>query len=231
MTDLGGSRESLETQPKVKICGLTRREDALLAAEAGADFLGVVLVAGTPRCLAPGEARRILEGIPLPAVAVMADLAVAGAVSVARETGAAVVQLHGEETPDMVSEIRNAGPWRVWKALRVREARDVEAGLELYGDVADGLLMDAWHPCQKGGTGQAFSWEAVASLQPGFPARLTRILAGGLTPENVEEAVKMLRPHVVDVSSGVERRPGIKDRKKVGAFIRSVRMVGEGGIR
>jgi len=231
MNDSSLPGEGPDTQVKVKICGLTRREDALFAEEAGADFLGVVLVRGTPRCLAPQEAGKILEGVSRPTVAVMADLEVEEAVSVAQAVGCAVIQFHGDETPDFVSRVREAGPWRVWKALRVRDPGDVAAGLERFGAVAHGLLLDAWHPSHKGGTGRSFSWGGVAGAEIAFPPRLTRIVAGGMDPDNVGDAVAILRPHVVDVSSGVEESPGVKDRKKVEAFIRRVRMAGKGGDR
>ncbi len=216
---------------KVKICGLTRREDAYFAEEAGADFLGVVLVPGTPRCLDPDDAAQVLADVTRPIVAVIADWEVGEAVSAAQVVGCDVIQLHGDETPDQVSQVRDAGPWRVWKALRIREPGDVAVGLDRFGGVAHGLLLDAWHPSHKGGTGRVFSWGGVAGADITFPSQLTRIVAGGMDSDNVGDAVALLRPHVVDVSSGVEESPGVKDRRKVEAFIRSVRMAGKGGVR
>jgi phosphoribosylanthranilate isomerase len=228
MTDPAGPPDLLAHRPKVKICGLTRREDVLMAEEEGADFLGVVLVPETPRFLVPEEGGKITAGLSIPVVAVMADPSVAEAVSAAQAAGAGVIQLHGNETPDTLARIREAGPWTVWKALRVKDPEDVEAGLKRFGSVAHGLLLDAWHPSRKGGTGQVFSWRGVAGAAIPFPPNLTRIVAGGLNSDNVGDAVDLLRPHVVDVSSGVEKGPGVKDRRMVKAFIGRVRMAGKG---
>ncbi len=213
---------------KVKICGLTRRADALQAAGAGADYLGVVLVPNTPRAGTPEEARALLDGIQVPSVMVVADLAVSELISTAEVVGASVIQLHGGEPPELVTALREAGPWKVWKSLRVRGRADVMKGLELFGGVADGLLLDGWHPEKTGGTGTPFSWEEVAEVRDAVPPGLLLVAAGGLRPDNVREAVIRLRPHVVDVSSGVEERPGIKNRSRVEAFIQSVRAVRAG---
>lgn len=218
------------TEPMVKICGLVRRADALHAAEAGADYLGVVLVAGSPRARTPEEARQLLFGIQRPVVIVVADLPVPRLVAAAETVGASVVQLHGNEPPEVVQEIRESGPWSVWKALRVREAGDVVRGLARFGAVADGLLLDGWHPERLGGTGEPFPWGAVSGVRELAPPELRLIAAGGLRPQNVREAIARLRPHIVDVSSGVESRTGVKDPALVEAFIRSVRWETGGGI-
>jgi phosphoribosylanthranilate isomerase len=209
--------------PSIKICGLTRREDAELAAGAGADFLGVVLVPGTPRALSPKAARDVLGGLAPPAVAVMADLPLDQAAALAETIGAAVVQLHGGETPAFAGDLKELGPWKVWKAIRVKGVEDVLRGLDAYGAVVDGILLDGWHPRKKGGSGTPFSWEEVAEVRGKVPEEVRLIAAGGLSPENVEEAIRRLRPHVVDVSSGVEERPGIKSPEKVRAFVRNAR--------
>lgn len=228
MIDSSALQGSLRPDTKVKICGLTRRVDALYAAEAGADYLGVVLVPNTPRARTPEEARALLDGIPVPAVIVVADLPLAGLKEAAEGVGASVVQLHGDESPELAAEIRNAGPWEVWKALQVRERADVLNGFDRFGGVVDGLLLDAWHPTRTGGTGTPFPWEDVAGALEAAPPGLLLVVAGGLRPDNVNEAVIKLRPQVVDVSSGVEERAGIKDRIKVEAFIRTVRAANVG---
>ena len=227
MSDRGPAPGSTGQGPRVKICGLTRREDALYAAEAGADYLGVVLVPDSPRYLDPAAARRIVEGLAPSAVVVVADLAVGAAAGVAREVGASVIQLHGEESPEVVALLRDAGPWKVWKALRVRGLDDVEEGLDRYGSVVDGILLDGWHPNHRGGTGRAFSWDEVEGVGRDIPPGVSFIAAGGLGPENVGEAIRRLRPHVVDVSSGVERSPGIKDPRKVSEFIHEAWRAGQ----
>jgi len=215
----------------VKVCGLTRTGDAIHAARAGADFLGVVLVPNTPRFQTPEQAKLTLNGIRLPTVVVMADLGRFDAVQAAEIVGADVIQLHGEEPPELVAELRQDGPWEVWKALRLRNASELRVGLARYGPVVDGLVLDGWHPEKRGGTGVAFSWEEVAEVRGEVPEGLLLVIAGGLTAENVCEAVVRLRPDVVDVSSGVEERPGIKDQRMVETFIRNVRGEEVGGRR
>jgi phosphoribosylanthranilate isomerase len=229
MSDRNPGAEAPFSPPKVKICGLTRREDAVLAWRAGADFLGVVLVPDTPRYRTPQEAGRILRDLPVQGVVVGADLSPEEAASSALEAGASVVQLHGGETPEVVARVREAGPWRVWKACRVRHAEDVREALNRYADAADGLLLDGWHPNRLGGSGRTFSWADVAGADLVFPEHLIKILAGGMSPANVVEAVNALRPKVVDVSSGVEKSLGIKDAAKVTQFIERVRKVERGG--
>ncbi len=211
------------SKTKVKICGLTRRADALHAAEAGADYLGVVLVPNTPRARTPAEAKALLDGIQVPSVIVVADLALSDLRTVAEEVGADVIQLHGDETPEMVTELRQTGAWGIWKALRVRGWSEVMDGLARFGGVVDGLLLDGWHPEKTGGTGKPFPWGEVAEVRDAYPPGLVLVAAGGLRPDNVREAVIKLRPHVVDVSSGVEERPGKKDQAQVEEFIREVR--------
>ena len=211
---------------RVKICGLTRRKDAVRAAEAGADFLGVVLVGDSPRGLSPGEAGVVVRGLDLPVVAVAADLSPEEAAAAAETVGASILQLHGNETPDEVARLGELGDWELWKALRVRDAGEVKEGLASFSETVTGLLLDGWHPIQKGGTGSPFPWEAVAGVRDLFPPGLLFIAAGGLTPENVGRAISGLRPHVVDVSSGVEREPGIKDHSRIFDFIRAAREPG-----
>jgi phosphoribosylanthranilate isomerase len=211
----------------VKICGLTRREDALEAAAAGADFLGVVSVPESPRFRTPQEARALAEGIDRPLVIVVADLTLGESVEAAGVSGAAVVQLHGREPPELVEILGKEGPWEVWKALRIQGPEDLKTGLDLYGEKAIGLLLDAWHPHRKGGTGVPFSWSDLADLRDAVPERILLGLAGGLSPENVSEAISCLRPNLVDVSSGVEGNPGQKNHARIRAFLEQVRGHGE----
>jgi len=216
---------------RVKICGLTRRQDALHAAESGADFLGVVLVARSPRAVTPSGAREILDRIAVPSVMVVSDMEISRVVAAAETVGASVIQLHGNEGPEMVEELRSSGRWKIWKALRVRNAEVLREGLRRFAPRVDGLLLDSWRPGLTGGTGQVFPWEVAETVRSEVPSGLDLVVAGGLTPENVERAVARLRPQVVDVSSGVEGRPGVKDRRRVEAFIRRVRGTEEGAGR
>lgn len=215
-----------EPRPRVKICGLTRRLDAEAAARLGASYLGTVLVPGSPRHVTPEEARRVTEGLEAVPVAVVADLGVAGTVEAAGAAGAEVVQLHGSETVREVTEVADAGPWKVWKVLRLGAgALDRDAALE-FSDVADGLLLDAWHPRRLGGTGRPFPWDEAAPLLAELRGRVLRIAAGGLDPSNVGRAVEVLDPDVVDVSSGVESEPGVKDQARIRRFLRRARSAG-----
>jgi phosphoribosylanthranilate isomerase len=215
--------------PAVKICGLTRREDAEAALRAGADYLGVILVPGSPRGLTADRAETVTRGLGAGVVAVLADADPNAAVRDATTLGAAVVQLHGEETPAYAAEMGRAGPWEVWKALRVRNVEDVLRTFDAYGDVVQGILLDGWHPRHRGGAGVLFAWEEVSRLRAAFPPGIRFIAAGGLHPGNVAEAVHRLSPHVVDVSSGVETRPGIKDWTKMTAFVGKARRALKGG--
>lgn len=214
----------------VKICGLTRLDDARAAAAAGADYLGAILSPGFSRSVPVERAARfrsVAEGTPGHAVptlvAVLVDATLADATAAARASGAGVLQLHGGEPPSFLRGLRREGPWTLWKALQVRAADDVARALEDYGDVADGLLLDGWHEGRGGGVGARFPWEVVETVRAAFPAGLAFIAAGGLSPSNVAEAVRRLAPDVVDVSSGVEGRVGEKDGAKVRDFIRSAR--------
>lgn len=214
--------------PAVKICGLTRKEDAREAVNAGAGFLGVVLVPGTPRALTAHEAGDLFSGLSVPVVAVLADVPLDQAATEGTACAAGVLQLHGRESPEYVDSLRGQGPWAIWKALRVRTPDDVRRGLDGFGELVDGILLDGWHPHRKGGTGSSFSWKDVEAVRECFPAGLKLILAGGLTPRNVDEAIRRLNPDIVDVSSGVESSPGIKDSKQIKAFIQSARQAGKG---
>ncbi|NNK64756.1 MAG: phosphoribosylanthranilate isomerase [Gemmatimonadetes bacterium] len=207
--------------PRTKICGLTRIDDAGLAGRAGADFVGAILSPGYGRSVQPETAARFAEVSGRPLVAVTVDADVADLIEVAGRSGASVLQLHGDEPVERLAELRDAGDWELWKALRVRTADEVRAALDRFGEAADGLVLDGWHPEHRGGSGIRFPWDLVEPLRREFPAGLRFISAGGLQPDNVAEAVQRLSPDVVDVSSGVEIEHGIKDPARVRAFIRN----------
>ena len=196
---------------RVKICGITTKEDALAAVEAGADALGFVFVEKSPRCVSPQKAAAMIRELPpfVQTVGLFVDEEAAQVNWTVDFCGLDLVQLHGDEEPDDCVEVNR----RVIKAFRVRDAASL-AGIRRY-QVA-GYLLDAWSPEAHGGTGQTFDWGLVRSA--GISDRL--ILAGGLTPENVAGAVRIVAPYGVDVSSGVESAPGRKDPDKVRDFIR-----------
>lgn len=207
----------------VKICGITRRADAEVAADAGARYIGAVLVPGSPRKVLPELAGTFCAGLDVELVIVVADEATAEVVEWAGSSGASVVQLHGSEPPQVVRDVRNAGDWEVWKAVGARDVATVHRAVEAYGAVADAVLVDGWHPDRIGGTGVTVGWSELTDLRERLRGRGRLIAAGGLTPENVGPVVALARPHVVDVSSGVEQRPGHKDPERVRAFVRAAR--------
>ncbi|MFV2006079.1 MAG: N-(5'-phosphoribosyl)anthranilate isomerase [Longimicrobiales bacterium] len=210
----------LATRPAAKICGVTRLEDARVAESLGAGYVGMILSGGFERSVTPEVAASITSSLEIKTVAVLVDESVEAAARVAETVGVDVLQLHGNEPEGVVAELGSTGDWLVWKALRLREAQDLERGLERYGGSVDGFLLEGWHPSKVGGSGVAFAWEEFAAARDLFPEGITLIAAGGLTPENVREAVSLLRPDVVDVSSGVELDVGIKDSGLVQAFVR-----------
>ena len=201
---------------KVKICGITNIEDALHAARCGADALGFVFFAGSPRCIEPETARSIIAALPpfVTSVGLFVNERPERIEETAAFCGLDLLQLHGDEPP---AACRIPGR-RVTKALRVRDEQSLVQAADY--DVA-GLLLDAWVPGAFGGTGRSFNWQLAARLARQCPV----ILAGGLTPRNVAEAVRTVRPWAVDVSSGVEASPGKKDPEKVAAFIRKAKAV------
>jgi phosphoribosylanthranilate isomerase len=201
---------------RVKICGITAAEDARHAAACGADALGFVFFAASPRCVTPAQARAII--VTLPPFVVRVGLFVnedpAQIRAIVAECGLDAVQLHGDEPP----AVCRALPCRVIKGIRPRAAAEL-AAFAAYPAAA--LLVDAAVPGQFGGTGQRADWDLARQLA----ARRQVILAGGLTPDNVAEAVRQVRPYAVDVASGVERAPGHKDPEKVARFIRMAKEV------
>lgn len=209
---------------KVKICGLTRPEDATHAARAGADYLGLVFFPPSPRAIDPRDAGAIVAGIPshVCKVALLVDPDDALIDTVA-QLPVDMLQLHGHESPDRVEAIKSRTGLPVMKAIGVREAGDL-AGIQTYADVADQLLIDAKPPkgaTRPGGNAIAFDWRLLTGL--GWP--LPWMLAGGLSAETVAEAVRITGAHQLDISSGVERAPGIKDPDKVSMFIEAAHAV------
>lgn len=213
-----------ETRPavRVKICGLCRPEDARLAAGAGADYLGVVFAPG-PRCQAAESAGRIWGDLGVTRVGVFADSDRAEVCRVAERLGLGVVQLHGQESPEFCRRVRAAGPWKIWKAIRVREGERLLDRVREFDGAVDGVLVEPFSERGLGGTGAPLRPDVVMGARGGWPRGLDLIVAGGLRPENVAAVVRWTRPDVVDVSSGVEARIGEKDRDRVVAFLRSAR--------
>ena len=199
---------------RVKICGITSAEDAAAAVDAGADALGLIFVAGTPRCVAPDAAAGILEAVPplVATVGVFLDHPLAELLRIVAALRLHAVQLHGQEPAAYSRRI----PVPVIRALRVRDAASLHP-LETYP--AHAFLLDAYVEGLPGGTGTPISWDLALRAKGGKPV----ILSGGLRPETVAQAVRLVRPYGVDVSSGVEASPGRKDHRKVREFIVNVR--------
>ncbi|MFH1073490.1 MAG: phosphoribosylanthranilate isomerase [Candidatus Firestonebacteria bacterium] len=201
---------------KIKICGITNLEDALFAAEYGANALGFVF-AKSPRQIKPDQVRKIIEKLPpfIDKVGVFVNEAPSLVLKIARDSGLTSVQLHGEEIPEFCALL---SPLAVIKGVRVRNDSDIKM-LSAYGLVS-AYILDSFVKEKKGGTGKVFDWElALLAKKHGKPV----ILSGGLTPLNILEALKKVKPYGVDVSSGVESKPGKKDKKKIKDFIKKVK--------
>lgn len=208
---------------QVKVCGITRVEDGLNAARAGADYLGFIASDGFSRSAPVSLGARLAAETGLRVTAVTVDEPIERLAQVGLESAASILQLHGEESPETLRALRERGPWKLWKGLRVRSSDEVSRALDRYGECADGILLDGWHPEHRGGSGARFPWDLVAPLRDSFPRDLHFIAAGGLTPSNVASAVLELRPDVVDVSSGVEMEKGIKDAGRIRTFIENAK--------
>ncbi|NIE73770.1 phosphoribosylanthranilate isomerase [Pantoea sp. Tr-811] len=198
-----------------KICGITRIEDALAAAEAGADAIGFVFYAKSPRAVDVRQARAIIAELPpfVTTVGLFVNASRCELNEILEVVPLDLLQFHGDETPADCE-----GYHRPWiKALRVRPGDDLEAACQHYRG-ASGILLDTYVAGVPGGTGEAFDWALV-------PARLSKpvILAGGLSAANVGQAIAQVKPYAVDVSGGVEQAKGIKDAAKIEAFMRAVK--------
>jgi phosphoribosylanthranilate isomerase len=205
---------------RVKICGITSLDDALVAVDAGADALGFVFYPQSPRAVTPKTAGDIVARLPafVLAVGVFVNVDLAAVRQNMSDCGLQLAQLHGNESPAYCAELGRLAV----KAIRVRDHRDL-ATMSAYHVGA--FLLDAFVPDTPGGTGTPIDWELAVDAKPFGPI----ILAGGLTPNNVGEAVRRVRPYGVDVSSGVELSPGKKDGAKVRAFIANAKASGRDG--
>jgi phosphoribosylanthranilate isomerase len=209
---------------RVKICGITQPDQGIAIAGYGATALGFILVPSSPRYVSPTAIRTVITAIsrPLDYIGVFADADIETIRRAVRESGLTGVQLHGGESPGFCERLRQALPGvEMIKALRVRDGETLEKAA-IYGDRVDTLLLDAYHPGQLGGTGQTLDWTAIAKWRSPLPW----FLAGGLTAENILDALTHLSPQGIDLSSGVERSPGDKDLGKVALLFDRLRSIG-----
>jgi phosphoribosylanthranilate isomerase len=206
--------------PKTKVCGITNAGDALAAVEAGADALGFIFYEKSPRYIAPAVACRIIAELPplVTSVGVFVNESLATVRSIMDSCQLGVAQLHGDENASYCQELGRP----VMKALRLRNRESLLALAEYQGrGNVRGFVLDTFSDLTYGGTGQVCDWTLAAEVAKSTPV----LLAGGLTTDNVAEAIRVVRPYGVDVNSGVESAPGKKDHAKLRAFLEAVRVV------
>lgn len=204
----------------IKICGITNLEDALAAVGAGADAVGFNFYKPSPRYIAPQAAREIIEQLPKTVLTVgvfVNEESPQAAMNIANEATIKALQLHGDESPDYCREL--AAQASVIKTLAVSDSFDPKLACEYQ---VDAIMLDTRDNRLRGGTGRVFDWSIAQQVSRLVP-RL--YLAGGLSPENVEEAINTVRPYAVDACSSLEARPGIKNHERMRAFIDTVRGV------
>jgi phosphoribosylanthranilate isomerase len=204
-----------------KICGLTRSVDAEAADAAGAGYLGVIF-AGGPRMRSPADARATLAGRRARKVGVFGSQSPEEIAEICSTVRLDVVQLHGDATAERVAAVRAATGLEVWAVVRTADGVLPEVAEEL-ADAADALVVDTLVSGRLGGTGVAIPWGRLGESLDAMTVAARVVLAGGLTPDNVAEAIEYVAPSIVDVSSGVESAPGIKDHARIRAFIAAVR--------
>ncbi len=206
---------------RIKMCGVTRLADALAAVAAGVDALGFIFFEKSPRYIDPEAARLIIEQLPpfVDAVGVFVDKKNREVDEIVQYCRLGYVQLHGEESPKYCEHlVRFASPCQVIKAFRVGSHTSSDE-FAAYAPHVKGFLLDTFRPDQVGGTGTSFDWSMVADLDLQKPF----ILAGGLDVNNIAAAIQAVQPYGVDVNSGVEQRPGIKDHRLIREFVYTVR--------
>ena len=201
-----------EKQVKVKVCGMTSLKDALNAVEGGADAVGFIFYKKSPRSVTMKTVREIVLELPpfVDTVGVFVDETAEQINKIADYCNLDIIQLHGDESPTYCKKIRR----KVIKAFRIKDMQSVK---KISNFQVSGFLLDTFSEKLHGGTGKVFDWNLALPAKKFGPV----IMAGGLTPNNVQQAVRQIRPYGVDVCSGVESEPGIKDHKKVRAFLKN----------
>lgn len=208
---------------RVKICGLRQAEHVHAAVAAGADALGFVFYPPSPRAITPDAAAELVALVPpfVQTVGLVVNPDPAELQQWVQTSGVDMLQFHGDETPEFCAQVCQQMSQRIglpfFKAIRMKPGLDLEAELPQW-HAARGILLDAWHPDLPGGTGEQFDW---ANVPERWRSRI--ILAGGLTPNNVGQAIRTVQPYAVDVSGGVEAQKGVKDTARIQAFLAAVR--------
>jgi phosphoribosylanthranilate isomerase len=206
---------------RIKICGITTLEQGQAIASHGATALGFICVPNSSRYVTAEQIKPIVDGLPenIDKIGVFANESVEKIVLISQTSGLTGVQLHADESPDFCQQLRQeltkkkstkVSKIEIIKALRIRNLDDLENAV-IYTNYVDTLLLDAYHPQQLGGTGQTLDWNLLQNFNPGCPW----FLAGGLTPDNIIDALNQVKPDGIDLSSGVEIAPGNKDLDKV----------------
>lgn len=209
---------------RVKLCGMTRAVDAAAAAEHGAEYVGVIF-AGGPRHLTTAAAVEVLEPVRglVGTIGVFGRGDPAAIAEAARAAGLDGVQLHADPTAEDVQAVRRRFDGTIWAAHRVQDGIVPDEAIALF-EAADGVVLDARVEGALGGTGATLPWAALGdALHPMRGRRAALVLAGGLRPENLGEAVQAIAPDIVDVSSGIESAPGVKDHERMRAFLDAAR--------
>ncbi len=204
---------------RVKICGITRTQDIKSVVDAGADAIGFVFFPPSPRNVSVELAQELVKYVPayVQTVGLFVNASSDEILEVLKTVSLDVIQFHGDETPEQCQKIAKLTGRRWYKAIQVKPDLDVISTIKQYQQVgASAMLLDAWHPELKGGTGHSFDWSQFPQLD------IPLILAGGLKPENIENAIKTTRAYAVDVSGGVESAKGIKDQQLIEQFMQGV---------
>ena len=204
---------------RAKICGITRAEDVQAVADAGCDAIGFVFYPPSPRSVTQAQAEALVKAVPayIQVVGLFVNSTAYAIQDILKTVPLDILQFHGDESPEQCQAIAQQVGRRWYKAIQVKPDLDVVAEIQRYQAAgASAVLLDAWHPDLKGGTGHSFDWSTFPQLD------IPLILAGGLNPDNIEEAIHTTQAYAVDVSGGVESAKGIKDQQLIERFMQGV---------
>lgn len=204
---------------RAKICGITRVEDVQAVADAGCDAIGFVFYPPSPRSVTQAQAEALIKAVPayIQVVGLFVNSTAYAIQDILKTVPLDILQFHGDESPEQCQAIAQQVGRRWYKAIQVKPDLDVVAEIQRYQAAgASAVLLDAWHPDLKGGTGHSFDWSTFPQLD------IPLILAGGLNPDNIEEAIHTTQAYAVDVSGGVESAKGIKDQQLIERFMQGV---------